>query len=348
MTKRLNCISLLMLFLWPMMAGAQKLTVNQKTIDVGRTGYEVPVTATFELRNKGSKSLIINKVETDCGCTQVSSHPTTIGAGDKFKLSLTYDGRQLGHFIKQVTITSNGTKTPLVLQMKGVVLADHVDYTAHYPYDMAGLRTNIDNVEFDDVKKGEHRELVIGLLNNTSEAITPNVLHLPAWMTAQAQPDTLQPNQQGKLTLTLNSEKVPGYGLTQASLYLAKKYGERISRNTELPVSVVLAPEMKEDSQQSPRLEMTADSLVLDARHKSGTITLTNRGQSVLTISSLQMFTRGMKVKLTKSQLQPGEQARLKVSVDPEQLRRARQKPRVLMITNDPTHAKVVIKVVIQ
>ena len=348
MIKRFNCIPLLALVLWPILADAQKLTVSRKTIDVGRTGYEVPITATFELRNKGSKSLIINKVETDCGCIQVSSLPQTIAAGDKFKLSLTYDGRQLGHFIKQVTITSNGTKTPLVLQMKGVVLADHVDYTANYPFDMDGLRVNIDNVEFDDVKKGEQRELIIGLLNNTTEAITPNVLHLPSWMTASAQPETLQPNQQGKLTLKLNSEKVPGYGLTQASLYLAKKYGERISRDTELPVSVVLAPEMTENSQQSPRLEMTADSLMLDQRHKSGTIILTNRGQSVLTISSLQMFTRGMKVKLTKSQILPGEQARLKVSIDPEQLQRARQKPRVLMITNDPTHAKVVIKIVTQ
>ena len=38
---------------------AQRLTIEKTTIDCGRTGYEQPVTATFELRNKGLRSLII-------------------------------------------------------------------------------------------------------------------------------------------------------------------------------------------------------------------------------------------------------------------------------------------------
>ena len=36
--------------------GAQKLTIDKQTIDIGRTGYEVPVTATFEMKNEGSRS----------------------------------------------------------------------------------------------------------------------------------------------------------------------------------------------------------------------------------------------------------------------------------------------------
>jgi hypothetical protein len=57
------------------------------------------------------------------------------------------------------------------------------------------------------------------------------------------------------------------------------------------------------------------------------------------------MFTKGMTVTLDKRELQPGESAKLKISIDREQVMKARQRPRVLMITNDPDHSKVVIKV---
>lgn len=337
-------------FLCTMTATAQRLTVNKRVVDVGRTGYEVPVTATFELRNRGSKTLLINEVKPDCGCTQASVVKNSIAPGERFTIRLTYDARQLGHFTKQVAIYSNATQKPVVLAMKGVVLPDVVDYSNRYPYDMNGLLASLHSVEFDDVKKGEHPEVEISLLNNTEEVMQPNVLHLPPYLTALAMPETLEPGRSGKMILTLNSNNLSSFGLTQATVYLARKLGDRIKSDIALPVSVVLLPDMAafdgQNSQQAPSLQLSADSLVLDQNHRNGTITLTNRGHSSLTISSLQMFTGGMKVKLDKRELQPGETAHLKVTIDPAQLRKARTRPRVLMITNDPQHAKVVINII--
>jgi len=327
---------------------AQKLSINKATIDVGKTGFYVPVTATFELRNKSTRKLIINDLRTDCGCTTVDG-PRTVGAGDRFTISLTYDARLLGHFNKQVAIYSNATDEPVYLKMKGVVLEDVVDYSHRYPYDMGGLLTSVNNVEFDDVKKGEHPEIEINLMNNTETEMTPNLLHLPSYLHALAMPEKLEPNRSGKIILTLNSEDVHQYGLSQVSIYMAKKLGERISSETEIPVSVVLLPDMSSfegiNSEQAPSLELSAESLNLDAHHKNGTIILTNNGKSTLRISSLQMFTGGVKVKLPKRELQPGESTKLRVSIIPKQIRKARSKPRILMITNDPNHAKVVITI---
>jgi len=327
---------------------AQKLTINKTTIDVGKTGFEVPVTATFELRNKSSKQMVIEKLETDCGCTTVDG-PKTVSAGERFTISLTYDARMLGHFTKQVALYSNATKEPVYLKMKGVVLTDVVDYSKRYPYDLNGLLASINNVEFDDVRKGETREVEINLMNNTENNMTPNMLHLPTYLHALAMPETLEPNRSGKIILTLNSEEVHQYGLSQVSIYLAQKLGERISDETVIPVSVVLLPDMSAfegvNSEQAPRLELSAETLNLDAHHKNGTIILTNKGQSPLKISSLQMFTGGVKVKLPKQELQPGESTKLRVTIIPDQIRKARSKPRVLMITNDPTHAKEVITI---
>ncbi|MCR4603778.1 MAG: DUF1573 domain-containing protein [Prevotella sp.] len=329
-------------------ASAQKLSINKATIDVGKTGFCVPVTATFELRNKSTKKLVISDLKTDCGCTTVDG-PRTVGAGDRFTISLTYDARLLGHFSKQVAIYSNATNEPVYLKMRGVVLEDVVDYSQRYPYDMGGLLASANNIEFDDVKKGEHPEIEINLMNNTDTEMTPNMLHLPNYLHALAMPEKLEPNRSGKIILTLNSEDVHQYGLTQRSIYLAKKLGERISSETEIPVSVVLLPDMSNfdgiNSDQAPRLELSAETLNLDAHHKNGTIILTNNGKSTFKISSLQMFTGGIKVKLPKRELQPGESTKLRVSIIPKQIRKARSKPRILMITNDPNHAKVVITI---
>ncbi len=327
---------------------AQKLTIDKTTIDVGKTGFQVPVTATFEMRNKSLKQMVISRLETDCGCTTIDG-PKTIGPGERFTISMTYDARMLGHFTKQATLYSNASPEPVYLKMKGVVLTDVVDYSKRYPYDMGGMLASINNIEFDDVKKGEHREVEINLMNNTEQDMTPNMLHLPSYLHALAMPEKLEPNRSGKIILTLNSEEVQQYGLTQVSIYLAKKLGEKISSDTEIPVSIVLLPDMTafegQNIELAPRLQLSAQALNLDAHHKNGTIILSNTGKSVLKVTSLQMFTGGVQVKLPKSELQPGESTKLRVNIIPNQIRKARSKPRILMITNDPQHAKEVITI---
>lgn len=340
--------TLLFLALLPLAASAQKLTINKTTIDVGKTSYEVPVTATFELRNKSSKHIVISEMKTDCGCTTVDG-PRNIGPGEKFSISLTYDAKMLGHFTKQVAVYSNATKTPLYLKMKGLVLEDAVDYSKRYPHDFNGLLASIDNIEFDDVSKGDNPEIEILLMNDTEETMTPNLHHLPAYLTAVAMPEKLEPDRSGKIILTLNSEQINKYGLTQIPIYLARKLGEKASEEMEIPVSIVLLPDKKifegQNKDIAPKLSLSSETLNLDKHHKNGTITMTNKGKSQLNISSLQMFTGGVRVKVPKMSLMPGESVKMSVTIIPSQIKKARSKPRILMITNDPENAKVVINI---
>ena len=57
------------------------------------------------------------------------------------------------------------------------------------------------------------------------------------------------------------------------------------------------------------------------------------------------MITAGLEVSLNKTELQPGESARLKITADAQELKKVKQQPRILMITNDPDNAKVMINV---
>jgi len=336
-----------------LVALAQKVQITKQTVNVGKTGFEMPVTATFELKNKGSRHLTITSVKPDCGCTKVEYPRKSIGNGETFTVKMTYDARMLGHFRKQAAVYLRGSQKPVWLAMEGVVVEEWTDYSKMYPYAFGNILANVDNAEFDDVKKGDHPEMVINIINNGGETVVPNMLHLPPYLTAFSIPEKLEPGKSGKLTLTLNSQHLNNFGLTQTSIYLAEQLSDKVSNETEFPVSVVLLPNATlfegKNKQYAPRLEFSADSLTLGMvgkkNIKKGVITLTNKGRLALKISSLQMFTKGMKVTLNKRELQPGESTKLQVSIDRDEVLKARQRPRVLMITNDPDHSKMVIKV---
>ena len=329
-------------------AGAQKLSITKETIDIGRTGYEVPVTATFELKNKGLRKLVIKDVKPDCNCTRVEFPKDEIGANDKFQIKMTYDARMLGHFNKQAAIISNGSAQPVYITMTGVVLGELKDYSGNYPYDFNLLLSKANDLEFDKVKKGEIRTFEMAIMNNSSgTTMQPNILHLPPYLSAQAYPDRLQPGDTGKIVFTLNSNKIRDYGLTQTTVYLAQQLGEKVKSETEIGVSAVLVPPVKQVA-NAPQLVLSDSVLVLEfdgKQKKSDEIVVANSGKSRLDITSLQMFTRGLKVTLGKTHLEPSETTKLKITAVAAELKKARTAPRVLMITNDPSQPKVVITV---
>ena len=336
----------------PFTAAAQKLVIEKTTIDCGRTGYEQPITATFELRNKGRRSLVIESVKPDCGCTAVD-YPKKVGAGDKFTIKMTYDARQLGHFHKMAAVTSNGSKTPVYLTMQGVVLAEMVDYSGNYPLSMGELLLDKAELVYDDVNKGDKPMQEIHVFNNGTKEMTPNVMHLPPYLSATVTPEHIRPGRGATIAVTLHSDNLRDYGLTQTSFYLAKQLGEKVSQDNEVPVSTILLPDLKSfattNKDLAPQLTIsTTDVDFTDfggKSKKSAEILFSNQGHSTLTFSSMQMFTGGMKVTLGKRELEPGQSTTLKITGYADELSKLRARPRILLITNDPDHAKVIINI---
>jgi hypothetical protein len=255
----------------------------------------------------------------------------------------------LGHFNKQAAIISNGSKEPIYITMTGVVLEDLQDYSGSYPYDFDGLLVDMNELEFDDVKKGERPTQEMRIMNNGTTVMQPNVLHLPPYLSATVTPERLAPGHTGKILFTLDSEKVRDFGLTQTTVYMAKQLGEKIQSETEIGVSTVLLPDMHGVRQENAPQLAISDSILnisFDGKaKKTGEIVIYNPGHGMLEISSLQMFTSGLKMTLSKRTLAPGETTKLKVTAFADQLAKVRTRPRVLMITNDPKRPKVVITI---
>lgn len=333
-------------------AMAQRISAKNEIIDCGNVLYESPVTVKFELTNKGNE-LNIDQVRVSCGCTTVDYPRQTIHRGDPFTVTATYDARQLGHFEKEVALFCNSSTKPFYLKMRGVVVEEANDFTGNFSYKVGGLMVDKNDVEFDDVNRGDYPVQLIHIRNNTAETVSPVIMHLPSYITATVSPTHIAPGKTGVASLKLDSRKLRDLGLTQTSVFLGKKPGEKVSLDKEISVSAVLLPDFDNMSEtqlaNAPKINLSETTLNLgsfgDKSSKSGIIFIENTGRSELDIRSMQMFTSGMSVKLNKSKLKPGEQAKLKITVNKKQLRSARSKPRVLMITNDPTQPKVVVKV---
>jgi hypothetical protein len=330
---------------------AQKLVVDKPVIECGRTGYQQPITATFELKNKGRK-LIIESVRPDCGCTAVE-FPREVASGDNFTIKMTYDARQLGHFQKSAAVIVKGATKPVYLSMRGVVLTEVQDYTGSYPLSMGALLLDQDVLEFDDVNKGDTPVQEIHLLNNGTDRMQPRLMHLPPYLDAVVKPESLEPGKSGKITVTLVSDKLRDYGLTKTQVYLAQHLGDKVSADKAIDVSVTLLPDLSQfegvSRVQAPKLQISdtnPDFTDFGGKDKkTADVLLTNTGASPLVISSMQMYTGGLKVTLGSREIAPGQSTTLKILGYADELAKVKGRPRILMITNDPDHPKVTINI---
>jgi hypothetical protein len=83
----------------------------------------VPGTASFTLTNDGKEPLIINTANASCGCTNLAYGKDPILPGKSTTISATYNAAAVGPFTKTITVRTNASDQPVVLQIKGKVVA---------------------------------------------------------------------------------------------------------------------------------------------------------------------------------------------------------------------------------
>ena len=352
--KKLKYILLSLLATAAIPTAAQKLQPVKQHINCGQVLYNTQCKIDFEIESKGKEMITIDSIESGCECIEVR-YPKHVRGGSKFNITTLYNARLLGHFDRYLLVYTDAQKEPLELSFRGVVKTEVKDYGRTYPYEINGLRTDMEELEFDNVNKGDVLHQVIHVMNPGRETVEPNIMHLPSYLTAEAVPEKLEPDETGEIRLTLNSEGLHDYGLSQSTVYMGKTIGERVSPEKAMPVSVILLPPTEELTEEqklnAPHVVLSTDTLDLGyfegRSKKSGTVEFTNTGKSTLSIKSLQLFTTGIEIKLNKQSIEPGETAKLKITAVREQLMK-KIKPRILIITDDPDKSKIIIHIKIK
>lgn len=349
-----HIFSLVALLLLPLALCAQpKVAFDQVTRPLGTLLWHSPATATFTITNKGTEDLQLTDVRTDCGCAKAEWTRTPIQPGGKGTIRVTYNAELLGRFSKGISVKTNVQEKPYYLTIVGTVAMEKEETnTEEYAYRVGDLYLTTDDIEFDDVNRGDTPSQTLYILNTGKTSYSPQLMHLPKYLTAKADPEVIRPGRAGRITVTLNSHELRNMGLTQTSIYLQRGLGDRVSKDNEINVSVTLLP----DFLDTPTQQALAPVAVIDTTHvtldleggkkkKASTqIFLSNEGKTPLVISALQVYNPGISVSLSKRRLNPGQKEKLKISVNTHSdFFKGRR--RVLLITNDPKHPKIIVDV---
>ena len=330
-----------------------KITFDKPVQELGYLLWRHPVTVTYNFTNTGNSPLVISNVTTSCGCTTADWSKQAIPAGGKGKVTATFDAEAIGHFYKEVGVYCNASSMPIYLEFNGEVTADSRDYMHTHPFGFDAIRLNKQEIEFNSVNKGDKPQFEILVANTSSKTYVPVLMHLPPYLTAQAYPEILGKQKNGKIVVTLDTEKLPKLGITSTSVYLSRFMGDKVSSENEIPVSVALLPDFEHVSsfarQNPPSIDLSAQNLeflnLKKNQKKSQTILITNKGKSDLEIQDMQVFSMALGVKVKKHILKPGETTKMKITVLAKNIGRTKSTPRILMITNDPKRPMLTVKV---
>ena len=336
-----------------MVQAQPKATFDKKTHEFGVVIWKHPATAVFTVKNDGDKPLVISNVTTSCGCTVADWTKTPIAPGATGTVTSTFDAKALGHFYKDIGVYCNASDLPIYLMLQGEVSADPKNYTLTHPYEIGPIRLDKEAIEFDDVNKGDKPSMEILVANTSSEVYTPVLMHLPPYLEAVAVPERIGKKGTGKIKITLDTDKLPKFGLTTSTVYLSRFPGDKVGDENSIPVSVVLLPDFSQISQvqrlNPPAVELSARELTLlplaENEKKSVKVVVTNTGKSNLEITDLQVFNSALGVQLKKRVLKPGASTKMKITAYGKFLKKVKGSPRVLMITNDPNCPKIIINV---
>ena len=94
---------------------------ESKVVDYGVIDHNADGVRKFVFTNNGTEPLIIKNAKGSCGCTVPTWSREPIAAGATSEIGVKYATNRVGKFTKTITITTNASKKPVILTIKGEV-----------------------------------------------------------------------------------------------------------------------------------------------------------------------------------------------------------------------------------
>jgi hypothetical protein len=94
---------------------------ESKVVDYGKIEHNADGVRKFVFTNNGTEPLIIKNAKGSCGCTVPTWPKEPIAAGETAEIGVKYATNRVGKFTKTITLTTNASKKPVILTVKGEV-----------------------------------------------------------------------------------------------------------------------------------------------------------------------------------------------------------------------------------
>ena len=94
---------------------------ESKVMDYGVIEHNSDGNREFVFTNNGTEALVIKNAKGSCGCTVPTWPREPIAPGTTDKIKVKYSTNRVGKFTKTITLTTNASKRPVILTIKGEV-----------------------------------------------------------------------------------------------------------------------------------------------------------------------------------------------------------------------------------
>ena len=107
----------------PQTEESSKATIDfvSKVVDYGIIEHNADGAREFVFTNNGTEPLLIKNAKGSCGCTVPTWPREAIAPGATAEIGVKYATNRVGKFTKTITLTTNASKKPVILTVKGEV-----------------------------------------------------------------------------------------------------------------------------------------------------------------------------------------------------------------------------------
>jgi hypothetical protein len=304
----------------------------------------------FEFYNKTDKAIIINRVESSCGCTAPSWSSDPVEPGKTGFIEARYETtNRPGKFDKTLTVYSNSPHAPIsYLSIKGNVIKEP-EVKNNYPIPQMG-RLEFDKYQlvFEPLYDNQTAMKEIRVINQSSFT-TQLFLAFPDKIPPYAKisyPNTMEPGEIARIQISIDGKKAPGYGF--GGFEVALKSDAPGTLNTTFQVTysrVQFFPELnKKQLKKAPKMLVEAPVYDFGKQEHSGgflegSFTLKNTGKQLLEIKQINPDCPCISFIDPPETIAPGKSAELKFRFDTV-TKMGSKTIGLRIVCNDPTEAE--------
>lgn len=307
------------------------------------------VTSKFEFTNTGSAPLLVSQVRASCGCTTPDWSKEPILPGKRGFVAATYDPRNRpGPFDKSINVTTNTNPPTTILHIKGDVSPKPKTIEDVYRYDMGSIRLKSNHLGFARIVKGTAVTQSMEIINMSANPVSLSFNRVPSHLTIKTRPEIFEPNQEGVIEVTYNSELKNDWGFVSDNIDILVN-GEFTGKN-RLTVSASLEEDFAsltaEQKANAPSIQIEEKvfnfSEITVGTKIEHAFTLTNAGKSDLIIRKISPSCGCTTVNPDKSVIKPGESTSMKVIFNSAG-KIGTQNKSITIITNDPMKSREIL-----
>jgi len=296
----------------------------------------------FVFTNNSGRPMRIISVQASCGCTTPAWTKEAVAPGKNGFIKASYDPKgRPGYFNKSLTVTTDLSGTPVILQIKGTVVdrltvKDESLSAANGNLRLRNSSFNIGKIFIN--KETSPSEFVVA--NEGKEKIDFAEVIAPAYIQVTP-PQSLQPGERGIIKIKFDAKVKNQYGFqsenielrTTDSLNPVKSFSVYTTIEEFFPTlnaeELAKAPMMMVDRYEIDLLRVKRVPTI------ENSVTIQNRGKKNLEIRYVQSNCSCVVTTLDKKTLKPGETATLSIKFITEG-RSGTQNKAMTIYSNDP------------